>query len=259
MSSVGGRLCVVTGANTGLGRVIATELAARGAHVVLACRSRERTAPVVASIKAATRNARVEFRELDLARLSSVRAFAAELTRDCGDVAVLCNNAGLMAASWSATGDGFETTWQVNALAPWLLSTLLLPSLARAAAAAGGAPGAARLVNIGSRLEKTGDLGDLRTEAEPRRRFAAAAPGAFSTFKAYGTSKAALTALTFEARACVRDGVCAGVCAGVTRRAPLALVAADAKHSPRPPRRSWRGAPRRARLASRCRCARRAW
>jgi NAD(P)-dependent dehydrogenase (short-subunit alcohol dehydrogenase family) len=53
---VAGRLCVVTGANTGIGRVIATELAARGAHVVLACRSRERTAPVVAQIKAATKN-----------------------------------------------------------------------------------------------------------------------------------------------------------------------------------------------------------
>ena len=191
---VAGRLCVVTGANTGIGRVIATELAARGAHVVLACRSRERTAPVVADIRRATRNERVDFRELDLARLASVRAFAADLVRDCGDVAVLCNNAGLMAPSWSATEDGFETTWQVNALAPWLLSQLLLPSLARAASQGGGA----RVVNVGSRLEKTGDARDLTAQADPRRRFAAAGKGEFNTFKQYGTSKLALSALTFE-------------------------------------------------------------
>jgi NAD(P)-dependent dehydrogenase (short-subunit alcohol dehydrogenase family) len=128
-----------------------------------------------------------------------VRAFASDLQRDCGDCAVLCNNAGLMCASWSATEDGHETTWQVNALAPWLLATLLLPSLARAAAQSGTV---SRLVNVGSRLEKTGDIrSNLESEPDLRKRFAAAAPGAFATFKQYGTSKAALTAATFEARA----------------------------------------------------------
>jgi NAD(P)-dependent dehydrogenase (short-subunit alcohol dehydrogenase family) len=145
-----------------------------------------------------------------LARLASVRAFAASVSRE-HDVAVLVNNAGLMAPAWAATEDGHETTWQVNALAPWLLSTLLLPSLRRAAAAAGGGAGSARLINIGSRLEKTGDASDLRMEADARRRFTAASRE-FNTFKQYGTSKLALTALTFEVccAACAPCAACRG-------------------------------------------------
>ena len=210
--SVAGRLCVVTGANTGIGRVIATELARAGAHVVCACRSRERTLPVVAAIRQETRNERVEFRELDLAQLASVRAFASELLADkaCGPVAVLCNNAGLMAPAWACTEDGYEVTWQTNALAPWLLTQLLLPSLASAAAAAGGAPGSARVVNVGSRLEKTGSLADLQSEPDARKRFSSAS--SFSTFPCYGTSKAALSALTFEQARRAPPGVAVSLC-----------------------------------------------
>ncbi len=152
-------------------------------------------------------------------------------------MAVLLNNAGAMNASWSTTGDGYEATWQVNALAPWLLSTLLLPSLARAAAAAGGAPGSARLVNVGSRLEKTGSLRDVTAQPDARLRFSAAAPGAFSTFGQYGTSKAALTALTLELSrraATSAPGVAVSLCTpGVvntelSRFAPLWLRALSA-------------------------------
>ena len=198
------RLCVVTGANTGIGRVIATELAAAGAHVVMACRSRERTEPVALDIRTRTNNSRVEYRHLDLASLSSVRAFATELLADGQPpVSVLVNNAGLMSQAWELTADGFERTWQVNALGPFLLTQLLLPSLLRAADQAGGAPGSARVVNVGSRLEKTGDVQtDLQQVAEPTARFRGAAD-TFNTFKAYGTSKLALSALTFEqARRC---------------------------------------------------------
>ena len=192
------RLCVVTGANTGIGRVIATELASQGAHVVMACRSRERTEPVAVDIRTRTNNSRVEFRQLDLASLSSVRAFADQLLADGQPpVSVLVNNAGLMSPSWELTADGLETTWQVNALGPFLLTQLLLPSLLKAAKQGGGAPGSARVVNVGSRLEKTGDVGDLQTVAEATARFRGSAD-AFNTFKAYGTSKLALSALTFE-------------------------------------------------------------
>ena len=229
---IAGRLCVVTGANTGIGRVIATELARQGAHVVCACRSRERTLPVVAAIRSETRNERVEFRELDLARLSSVRAFAASLLADEAPVAALVNNAGLMAPSWACTEDGFEVTWQVNALSPWLLTQLLLPSLTKAAAAAGGAPGSARVVNVGSRLEKTGSLADLASEPDARKRFSSAA--SFSTFPVYGTSKAALSALTFEQARRAPPGVAVSLCTPgmvnteLSRFAPLWLRALSA-------------------------------
>jgi len=205
-----GRLCVVTGANTGIGRVIATQLAEKGARVVLACRSEERAEPVALDIRRRT-GAQCQFRHLDLACLASVRTFASELVRDCGDVSVLVHNAGLMAATWSLTADGNESTYQVNTLAPWLLTQLLLPSLL-ASAKAGGAPGSARVVVLGSRLEKTGDLSDLTTVSDAASRFRGS-PAAFNTFKSYGTSKAALSALTFEqARRLEGTGVCVTLC-----------------------------------------------
>ena len=195
-----GKLCVVTGANCGIGRVIATELAASGAHVVLACRSRERAEHVALDIRNRTRNERVEFRHLDLASLASVRSFADALLREQAPVSVLVNNAGLMSTSWELTADGYETTWQVNALGPWLLTQLLLPSLTKAAA--DGTPGSARVVNVGSRLEKTGNVDDLQRVPEATARFRGEA-SSFNKYAAYGTSKLALSALTFEqARRC---------------------------------------------------------
>jgi NAD(P)-dependent dehydrogenase (short-subunit alcohol dehydrogenase family) len=208
------RLCVVTGANTGIGRIIATELASQGAHVVMACRSKERTVPVALEIQTRTNNSRVEYRHLDLSSLSSVRAFADQLLAEGQPpVSVLVNNAGLMSPAWELTADGLETTWQVNALGPFLLTQLLLPSLLRAAEQGGGAPGSARVVNVGSRLEKTGDVADLKLHnAEVTARFRGSAE-AFNTFKAYGTSKLALSSLAFEqARRWKHPGLCITLC-----------------------------------------------
>src|ERR1700693_3714488 len=99
---------VVTGANTGIGRVTAETLAARGAHVVLACRSRDKTEPVLDAI--ASKKGSAEFVALDLADLDSVRACAKGLLDRDLPIGVLVNNAGL-AGLKGTTKQGFEMTF----------------------------------------------------------------------------------------------------------------------------------------------------
>lgn len=142
MSDLAGRVCVVTGANTGIGRVTAAALAKRGAKVTLACRSEARTAPVVEAIRAETGNDAVEFVALDLGSLDSVRACAAELLSRDEPLHLLINNAGL-AGQQGRTSDGFEVAFGVNHLGHFLLTLLLLDKL-RASAPA-------RVVNVSSK------------------------------------------------------------------------------------------------------------
>lgn len=130
----------MTGANTGIGRVTALELARRGARVVLACRSAEKTEPVIAEIARATGNSNLEFAHLDLADLASVRRCAESLRAAGKPIHVLVNNAGLVARG--TTRDGFELTWGVNHLGHYLFTRLLLDRIAE--------HGPARIVNVAS-------------------------------------------------------------------------------------------------------------
>jgi NAD(P)-dependent dehydrogenase (short-subunit alcohol dehydrogenase family) len=134
------KLFIVTGCNSGIGRVTATTLAARGAEVIMACRSRDKTEPVLAEIKAAGGNAR--FAALDLADLDSVRRFAAEFLAEKRPLAALVNNAGLAGAR-GKTKDGFELAFGTNHLGPYLLTRLLLDHLKQHAPS--------RVVNVASK------------------------------------------------------------------------------------------------------------
>jgi NAD(P)-dependent dehydrogenase (short-subunit alcohol dehydrogenase family) len=104
-----GRRAVVTGANAGLGLHFARALAARGAHVVLACRNESKAAEAADEIRRQAPGAKLEVRRLDLADLSCVAAFAEEQLSEGGRLDLLVNNAGLMAIDRSRTVDGFET------------------------------------------------------------------------------------------------------------------------------------------------------
>lgn len=141
--ALGGTTILVTGANTGIGRVTAVELARRGARVVLAGRSEERTRPVVDAIRAAGGDA--EFLALDLGDLASVQRAAASWLDRGEPLHVLVNNAGL-AGQRGTTKDGFELIFGTNHLGPFLFTLLLLPRLREAAAARGSA----RIVNVSS-------------------------------------------------------------------------------------------------------------
>ncbi|MBE1537533.1 oxidoreductase [Actinomadura algeriensis] len=172
-----GRRAIVTGANSGLGYHTALQLARHGASVVLACRSAERGRAAHDRIRAAAPDADVALGSLDLADLSSVRAFA---ERHADPLDVLVNNAGVMALPHRTTADGFEMQFGTNHLGHFALTGLLLPAL-RAAKAP-------RVVNVTSGLAWSGrfDWKDLQGE---RR---------YGKWSAYGQSKLANLAFTAE-------------------------------------------------------------
>jgi NAD(P)-dependent dehydrogenase (short-subunit alcohol dehydrogenase family) len=168
LPSFAGRTAIVTGANSGLGEVTARELARVGAHVVLAVRNTER------GESAAERMAGdVEVRRIDLEDLSSVRRFADDI--DQADV--LINNAGIMAADYALTADGFERHIGTNHLGPFALTNLLLPKLTD------------RVVTVSSLLHMIGyiSIKDLNWRSRP-----------YSRWLAYGQSKLANLLFTSE-------------------------------------------------------------
>ncbi|MFC8073949.1 oxidoreductase [Streptomyces sp. NPDC057307] len=176
-----GRLAVVTGANSGLGLATATELARSGAEVVLAVRNTVAGEQAVADIRRTVPGAQVEARQLDLASLQSVRAFAKGMNDDFPAVDVLVNNAGVVhLGPPRTTGDGFEAHFGVNMLGHFALTGLLLGPLSRAAGA--------RVVSISSTAHRGArlDFDDLmsRNNFKPRR--------------AYARSKLACTVYGFE-------------------------------------------------------------
>jgi NAD(P)-dependent dehydrogenase (short-subunit alcohol dehydrogenase family) len=131
----------VTGANSGIGRETALELASRGARVFLASRSEHKTQPVMDEIVAETGNSALEFLALDLGDLASVRACASEFLRTGEPLHGLINNAGL-AGQRGMTESGFELAFGTNYVGPFLLTGLLLERLRQSAPA--------RIVNVSS-------------------------------------------------------------------------------------------------------------
>jgi NAD(P)-dependent dehydrogenase (short-subunit alcohol dehydrogenase family) len=141
MNDLAGKNFVITGANSGIGKVTALELAKRGARVILACRSAEKTQPVIDEIKRESGNDKIEFVALDLSDLASVRRCAEQLLALDIPIHGLINNAGL-AGSRGTTKDGFEMTFGTNHLGHYLLTRLLLDRIKQS--------GPARIVNVAS-------------------------------------------------------------------------------------------------------------
>src|SRR5262249_8496282 len=132
VAPMAGRVCVVTGASSGIGRATSMTLAGLGATVVLVCRDRARGEAAMAAMAAASAGSASRGQpSLELADLSSmeqVRALAARLAQ-LPRLDVLINNAGLVVAKRQLTADGLELTMAVNHLAPFLLTNLLRPKL----------------------------------------------------------------------------------------------------------------------------------
>ncbi len=145
-----GKVCLVTGATSGIGRVTALELARRGARVVLVGRSREKSEAAVAEIRGRTGSRAVEALLADLSVQEQVRELARAFRERHTRLDVLVNNAGGMWLTRQLSADGLEMTFAVNHLAYFLLTHLLLDVL-RA-----GAP--ARVVNVASEAHRKASL-----------------------------------------------------------------------------------------------------
>jgi retinol dehydrogenase-12 len=140
-----GKTFIVTGANSGIGKITALELARGGADVLMACRSVERSQPVADEIKQQTGNDKVEIAQLDLGSLASVRKCAAEILARDVPIHGLINNAGITAGlrrQRTLTPEGFEPTFGTNHLGHYLLTRLLLDRIKQT-------PGS-RIVNVSS-------------------------------------------------------------------------------------------------------------
>ena len=162
-----GRVAVVTGASSGIGLKTAVELARRGAETVLACRSPERGERALEALRQAAPGARAEVMALDLASLASVERFSGELSERHPRLDLLVNNAGVMAAPYGRTEDGFELHLGTNHLGHFALTGRLLGRLLQT-------PGA-RVVTVSSIGHRSArlDLDDLHYERGGYRPMAA--------------------------------------------------------------------------------------
>jgi NAD(P)-dependent dehydrogenase (short-subunit alcohol dehydrogenase family) len=161
-------LVVITGATRGIGRAAASELAGRGAEVVVVGRERERVDAVASEARSAGGGSPVHSHVADLTLMASVRELAEELRDAHERIDVLANNAGALFASRKVTSEGLERTFALNHLAPFLLTNLLLDRLA-----------GARVVTTASDAHTGGrlDLDDLQSERS------------YAAMRVYGTSK----------------------------------------------------------------------
>ncbi len=190
--SLEGRVCVVTGGNKGIGKAAAHALAGMGSEVVLACRQPEAAEAARQEIVAATGNRNVTAMTLDLASLTSVRAFATGFSATHDKLHVLVNNAGIYTSTRTLTGDGFERTWEVDYLSHFLLTNLLMDPLKRAAPS--------RVINVSSNGHQMG-----RIEFDNLNR-----DTGWSGIRAYGQAKLAQILFTKEfARRYAGSGVSA--------------------------------------------------
>ncbi|XP_019823543.2 retinol dehydrogenase 12 [Bos indicus] len=145
-----GKVVVITGANTGIGKETARELARRGARVYIACRDVLKGESAASEIQADTKNSQVLVRKLDLSDTKSIRAFAEGFLAEEKQLHILINNAGVMLCPYSKTADGFETHLAVNHLGHFLLTHLLLGRLKESAPA--------RVVNLSSVAHHLGKI-----------------------------------------------------------------------------------------------------
>jgi len=175
-----GRIVIVTGATSGLGKEAAHVLAQKNAEVVMAVRNSAKGEKVAAEIREANSDAKVAVMELDLGSLKSVKAFSDAFIKKYKRLDILINNAGVMMCPYSKTEDGFEIQMGTNHLGHFALTGQLMPLLKKT-------PGS-RIVSTSSVVHRNGaiDFNDINWESRP-----------YKTAKAYGDSKIANLYFTY--------------------------------------------------------------
>ena len=178
--SMQGKVCLVTGSSSGIGKVTARELAKMGATVVMVCRNRTKGEAAQAEIKEESSNDQVDLLVADLSELLQVRRVASEFKQKYPHLHVLVNNAGGANSEHKFTSEGLEFTFATNYLGPFLLTELLVDVLKASAPA--------RIVNVSSSAHTQGKINFADLQGTQR----------YSVVKAYGQSKLAQIYFTYE-------------------------------------------------------------
>lgn len=178
--NMSGQVCVVTGATSGIGFVAARELARRGASVAAVGRDANRLQDSVRRILEAAPGAAVRGFLADLSLQAEVRRLSGELLGAYPRIHGLLNNAGAMFTKREVTSEGFERTWALNVVTPFLLTRLLFPRLTSSAPS--------RVVNVASAAHHGARLDFENLQGERR----------FSGYRAYGRSKLAVLLETYQ-------------------------------------------------------------
>lgn len=181
MRAMQDKICLVTGANSGIGKVTARELAKRGARIIMLCRNEEKAEKAKEDILKVCGHKRVDIVLADLSSLADVRQAAAQINAAYPKIDILNNNAGLiMGNKRKTTRDGFEMTFGVNHLAPFLLTYLLLDKVMESSHG--------RIINVSSEAHRIArlDFNNLQYEK------------GYSGLKAYALSKLCNILFTHE-------------------------------------------------------------
>lgn len=175
-----GKVCMVTGANSGIGKITALELAKRGATVVMVCRSRERGEAAQKEIIAQSGNDQVDLLLADLSSMASARAMVDKFKANYDRLHVLVNNAGALFAERQTSADGLEMTFALNHMGYFVPTVLLLDTLKASAPA--------RIINVSSDAHRAGrvDFDDLQSKRK------------YSSFPVYAKSKLENVLFTVE-------------------------------------------------------------
>lgn len=172
-----GKVCLVTGASSGIGRATATALSEMGAVVVMVSRDRARGKAARAKVVSESGNQSADLMTADLSSPASVRGLAAGFTAKYRKLDLLVNDAAVFVSKRVVTADGFELMFATNYLGPFLLTRLLVPNLEAASPS--------RVINVSAPSSMMPDLDDLQGER------------AFGAIRAFGASKAADLLFTY--------------------------------------------------------------
>lgn len=179
-NSLKDKICIVTGANSGMGKIIATELAKKQATLIMVCRTREKPNVALNEVQGKSKNPNIDLMTTDLSSQEQIRELANKIKEKYPKIDILINNAGCMSFGYNETEDKIERTFATNHLAYFLLTNLLLPNILKSEEP--------RIINVSSEASKTAKINfnDLNLKND------------YSTFKAYAQSKLANIIFTYE-------------------------------------------------------------
>lgn len=175
------KICLVTGANSGIGKEIAIGLAKSGAHVIMVCRDLDRAQAALEDIKIKSGSSSIDLLIADLSSQADIRSLAKIMYERYSALHILINNAGLVLSKRTLSADGIEMTLATNHLGPFLLTHLLLDLLEKSTPS--------RIINVSSAIQKWAkiNLTDLQYENHK-----------YQFMKVYGQSKLLMNIITFE-------------------------------------------------------------